>query len=136
MKLKIAKFAGTTGIMCAAALIPAVASAQTNSQPSDVDTHYGLFHMLDHGSSYGQGIFPEPFLVDDSDLEVNEARFDWVHTKGHDVTGDELTAEIEKGFGPATFEAELHYERGVEGGQVTDGIGNIDLGARIPLYQY
>ena len=136
MKLKIAKFASATGIVCVAALIPAVASAQTNSQPSDVDTHYGLFHMLDHGSSYGQGIFPEPFLVDDSDLEVNEARFDWIHTKGHDVTGDELTAEIEKGFGPATFEAELHYERGVEGGQVTDGIGNIDLGARIPLYQY
>jgi hypothetical protein len=136
MKLKITKFAGAVGIVSALAVIPAVANAQTNSQPSDVDTHYGLFNWLDHRSSYGQGIFPEPFLVDDSDLEVNEARLDWTHSKAHDATGDEVTAEIEKGFGPVTLEAEFHYERDVDGGQVTDGIGNIDLGARVPIYQY
>src|SRR6266404_9557656 len=43
------------------------------------DTHYGLFNWLDHRSAYGQGAFPEPFLVDDSDLEVNELRLDWTH---------------------------------------------------------
>ncbi len=102
----------------------------------EVDTHYGLFNWLDHRSSYGQGVFPEPFLVDDTDLEVNEARFDWMHTKAHGITGDELSAELEKGIGPATLEAEFHYERSVEGGNITDGIGNIDLGARTPIYQY
>jgi hypothetical protein len=74
--------------------------------------------------------------VDDSDLEVNEARLDWVHTKAHAATADELTAEIEKGFGLLTVEAELHYERDVDSGNVSDGIGNIDLGARYPFYQY
>jgi hypothetical protein len=111
------------------------ANAQTNSLAA-VDTHYGLFNWLDHRSSYGQGIFPEPFLVDDSDLEVNEARLDWIHTKARSSTGDEATAEIEKGFGLLTVEAEFHYERASDAGHVVDGIGNIDLGARYPFYQF
>jgi hypothetical protein len=49
------------------------------SDPSE-NTRYGLFGLLDHRSSYGQGVFPEPFLVDDSDLEVNEARLDWLRS--------------------------------------------------------
>jgi hypothetical protein len=49
------------------------------SNPSE-NTRYGLFGLLDHRSSYGQGVFPEPFLVDDSDLEVNEARLDWLRS--------------------------------------------------------
>src|ERR1700756_3544451 len=32
------------------------------SNPS-ANTRYGLFGLLDHRSSYGEGVFPEPFLV-------------------------------------------------------------------------
>jgi len=92
--------------------------------------------LLDHRSAYGQGVFPEPFLVDDSDLEVNEARLDWLYTEGFHQTSDLVTAEVEKGFGLLTLEVEVPYERDSSGGAVTEGIGNIDIGARYPVFQY
>jgi hypothetical protein len=95
-----------------------------------------LFGWLDHRSEYGQGIYPEPFLVDDSDLETNEARLDWLHTHRNDQHSDLVTAEVEKGFRLLTLEVEIPYERDVEAQNVTDGVGNIDLGARYPIYQY
>ncbi len=92
---------------------------------------------LDHRSSYGQDVFPEPFLVDDSDLEVNEARLDWLHTQADGLQNDTVTAEVEKGFGNLTLEIEAPYERDVTPGESTEsGFGNIDLGARYPLYEY
>jgi hypothetical protein len=99
-------------------------------------TRYGLFNLLDHRSSYGQGVFPEPFLIDDSDLETNEARLDWLHTEGFHQRSDVVTAEIEKGFGLLTLEAEVPYERDNAEGVTAEGIGNIDLGARYPIFQY
>ena len=99
------------------------------------DTRYGLFNGLDHRSSYGQGAFPEPFLVDDSDLETGELRFDWLHTaKGSDHS-DNVKAEIEYGIGLLTLELEVPYERDEEDGTLTKGFGNIDVGARYPLYE-
>jgi len=102
------------------------------------DTRYGLFDVLDHRSAYGQGAFPEPFLVDDSDLEVNEARLDWTHTEAHHDHNDVIKAEVEKGFGPVTLEIEAPYEidRTTSPSNTTDGFDNIDLGARVPIYQY
>jgi hypothetical protein len=137
MKLKF-NSAGVLGILSACAFAPALtAGAQTNAPEAEAsDTRYGLFNALDHRSVYGQGVFPEPFLVDDSDLEVNEARLDWLHTRAHDFTGDQIKAEIEKGFGVTTLEAAFQFERNVESGGVTSGIGNIELGARHPFYQY
>ena len=44
--------------------------------------------------------------------------------------------EVEKGFGPMTSEAEFHFERNRADGVVEQGVGNIDLGARYPLFQY
>jgi len=105
----------------------------TESSPS---TRYGLFGLLDHRSQYGQGVFPEPFLVDDSDLEVNEARLDWLHTTRNDQHSDLVTAEVEKGFGLLTLEVEVPFERDVDNGTITQGMANIDLGARYPIYQY
>ena len=70
-------------------------------------TRYGPFNWLDHRSAYGEGIFPEPFLVDDSDLEDNEARLDWLHTQGNHRHSDLVTAEVEKGFGLLTLELEV-----------------------------
>jgi len=142
-KLNAAKFA-----VLAAALILAITSfvmadglADTTtstvvSQP--VDTRYGLFGWLDNRSSYGKGVFPEPFLVDDSDLEVNEARLDWLHTLGPQSRNDVVTAEIEKGFGQLTLEIEVPYEvdNDLAAHQTTDGFDNIDVGARYPIYQY
>jgi hypothetical protein len=122
-------------------------SGSTAVTPAAANSNqYGLFGWLDRRSQYGQGAFPEPFLADDSDLEQREFRLDWIHQEGRGQVGDEVTTEIEKGFGLLTLEIELHYERGssrsfnaVTGHTDTDveeGIGNVDLGARYPIYQY
>ena len=115
----------------------AVASTLTASG-SLPDTRYGLFGQFDRRSAYGQDEFPEPFLVDDSDLENNEARFDWLHTSGPGSgnTTDVLHSEVEKGFGLLTLEVELPYVQNISNGQVTKGLDNMDLGARYPLYEY
>jgi hypothetical protein len=122
------------------------------SQSAVVDTagpqssdRYGLFQLLDHRSVYGQGAFPEPFLVDDSDLEVNELRVDWLHTERHGTVSDTVTGEVEKGFGVLTLEIEVPWEKqtardfdpsGNSQRSTAEGMGNIDLGARIPIYQF
>ncbi len=100
------------------------------------DTRYGLFNWLDHRSDYGQGAFPEPFMVDDSDLETSEFRLDWLHTAAGGAHSDIGTAEIEKGFGQLTLELEVPYERDVADGATTEGMANIDVGARYPFYQF
>jgi hypothetical protein len=105
----------------------------TTETPS---TRYGLFDLLDSRSQYGQGVFPEPFIVDDSDLEANEARLDILHTKIGSRHSDVMTPEIEKGFGVLTLEVEVPFEWDHLGGQRQQGSNNIDLGARIPVYQY
>jgi hypothetical protein len=106
------------------------------ADPTALDTRYSWFNGLDHRSSYGQGVYPEPFMVDDSDLETGEFRLDWLHTaNGRDHT-DILHPEIEYGFGQLTLELEMPYERDVTAGQVTDGMDNIDVGARYPFYQF
>ena len=99
-------------------------------------TRFGLFNLLDQRSAYGQGVFPEPFLVDDSDLETGEARLDWQHTSANHQHSDLVTAEVEKGFGLMTVELEVPFERDISDGQVSEGIGNIDVGARYPVFQY
>jgi len=115
---------------------PVGATNQSAIATSTVGTYYGLFDWLDHRSEYGQDVFPEPFLVDDSDLETGEARLDWLHTGGNNQYSDTVTAEVEKGFGLLTLELEVPYERDMESGETSQGIGNIDLGARYPIYQF
>ena len=112
-------------------------SAGNESTTEVPSTRYGLFDLLDSRSQYGQGIFPEPFLVDDSDYEINEARLDLLHTKIGSQHSDLVRAEIEKGFfGVLTLELELPYEVDLTNGQRQQGFNNINLGARIPVYQY
>jgi len=144
MKLQIKTYTHILGRLSTAALVYTTAlaadqmPAPTTTTNSSVtpDTRYGLFNGLDHRSWYSQGDFPEPFLVDDSGLEINEARLDWVHTKAGAQHSDTVTAEVEKGFGLLTLEIEVPYERDVSPDGTTQGIGNIDLGARYPFYQY
>jgi hypothetical protein len=101
------------------------------------NTRYGLFDGLDHRSVYGQGAFPEPFLVDDSDGETNEARLDWFHTGGPgNQHTDNIHGEVEKGFGPLTLELETAWERDSSSGAISSGMDNVDLGARCPFYEY
>jgi hypothetical protein len=132
---------GVTLSMVLAATISVRAGSLTLDQTGSAvtepaSTRYGLFGWLDHRSQYGQGVFPEPFLVDDSDLETDEARLDWLHTSGPGHHSDLVTAEVEKGFGLLTLEVEIPFERDVEGSTITQGVANIDLGARYPIYQY
>jgi hypothetical protein len=103
---------------------------------ADQNTRYGPFDLFDHRSGYGQDVFPEPFLVDDSDLEENEFRLDWLHTSAGNQHTDLETLEVEKGFGLVTLEIEAPYERDMVAGTKTQGFSNIDLGARAPFYQY
>lgn len=117
-------------------------AAFTNEQAASIspaapaDTRYGLFNGLDHRSDYGQGVFPEPFLVDDSDLEPNEARLDWIHTQAGSSKTDIIHPEIEHAFGLMTTELEIPYEYDTAPGETTKGFDNIDLGARYPFYQF
>jgi len=128
-------------MLSAAALVQATAwaddpvvSAGGSAMPPS--TRYGLFNALDHRSWYNEGNFPEPFLVDDSGLEINEARLDWTHTKAGSSHSDVASAEVEKGFGLLTLELKVPYARDVSPDGTSQGIGNIEVGARHPIYQY
>lgn len=99
-------------------------------------TRHGLFNLLDNRSEYGQGAFPEPFLVDDSDLEPGEARLDWLHTEAAGSRSDLAKAEFEKAFGLMTLELEVPYERDRAAGATSSGFDNVNVGARYPLYQF
>jgi len=132
-------------IATAILVVPSVLGAdespgQTSTSASAVaDNRYGLFDWLDRRSAYGEGVYPEPFLVDDSDLEVDEARLDWLHTQTTTRERDDVvTIEVEKGFGLLTLEIEVPYEIDTitAPSRTTDGFDNIDLGARYPVYQF
>jgi hypothetical protein len=124
---------GTLTLFAAAAAALADDSAATTA---DTDTRYGLFNGLDHRSNYGQGAYPEPFLIDDSDLEQREFRLDWLHTGIHGNYSDTIHPELEWGIGNMTLELEVPYERNVEDGVVTKGFANVDVGARYPFFQF
>ncbi|HTB85970.1 MAG TPA: hypothetical protein VK742_20160 [Candidatus Sulfotelmatobacter sp.] len=111
-------------------------AASTASPTNMPSTRYGLFNGLDHRSSYGQGVYPEPFVVDDSDLESHEFRVDYLHTASGSDHGDIVHPELEWGFGNLTLELEAPYERDVAGGQTASGMDNVDIGARFPFFQY
>lgn len=125
--------------MCTSAVatfmcLPVLKADEATAPAPPPGTQYGLFDRLDHRSEYGQGVFPEPFLVDDSDLEAGEARLDWLRAGAGSRHHDEVTAEVEKGFGLLTLELEVPYESDTSPDEA--GVGNIDLGARCPFYQF
>lgn len=147
MKLNLPKVLNAGCLLTCAGLVSSTASAadvtsavtQTNAvaPTASSNTRYGLFGSLDHRSSYGDEVYPEPFLVDDSNLEQNEVRLNWLRLYQKDQYDDLLTAEVEKGFGNLTLEIEVHYERdNLSGGGLTQGFDNVDLGARYPFYEF
>src|SRR6185437_1429960 len=94
----------------AALIAAALCGAFGMRQSAADDSRYGVFGLLDSRSMYGKGVFPEPFLVDDSDLETNEFRLDWLHQQGKGQQTNGMRVELEKGFGPVTVELEVPYE--------------------------
>lgn len=143
MKLQTKTVTHVLGMLAAATLTQALAQADdltaspapaTGSSASN--TRYGFLDGLDHRSIYGQGFFPEPLLVGESDVD-NEVRLDWLHTEADAKQDDNAKLEVEKSFGLMTVELEVPYERAAASGEGTqDGIGNIDVGARYPFYQF
>jgi len=133
-------------VSACSALADGPATAPTTSAFSQFNARYGPFNLFDDRSVYGKDVYPEPFLVDDSDLESDEARLDWFHAEGPDQGSDVITAEVEKGFGLLTLELEVPFERdtsldvdpstGVAAHSSVQAFDNISLGARCPLFQY
>ena len=74
--------------------------------------------------------------MDDTGLEINEARLDWLHTRANSQQSDIASAEVEKGFGLLTLELRVPFERDASPGEVSQGVGNIEVGARQPFYQF
>jgi hypothetical protein len=111
------------------------------TQPAS-DSHYGPFGWLDHRSVLGTGFFPEPFLVDEGDVD-RELAFTWEHDEGHSSTSDALSGEIEWAFGVNTIEIEVPYEYNsfpgpVAGGpvQTESGFDGIEFAIRRPIWQW
>jgi hypothetical protein len=129
-------------LLIIASVLPAFAgdsSVQASSATATTpDTRYGPFNLFDQRSNYGEGVYPEPFLVDDSDEEKGEFRLDWLHTAGAGASHTDLfTTEIEKGFGVVTVELEVPIERDVTPGSPrVSGFDNINPGIRAPFHEY
>lgn len=113
-------------------------------EPTQTD-RYGPLGLLDHRSIYGQYWFPEPLRADESDVD-NEIRADYFHAENHSRQFDSMRAEIEKSFGLMTIEISPGYESdrtssidpitGEKTRDTEEGFTNIEIGARVPFYQY
>lgn len=123
-----------TALLSIAATITLRAGDLSKAVTTTESTRY-FFGLLDHRSSYGQGILPEPMIVDETDAET-EIRLDWFHAKAGSARTDEAKIELEKNFGPVTFEIEVPYEREASPEGVEKGVGNIDIGVRSAVFQY
>jgi len=142
-KFQTKPVAGVAVLLAAVAFFCATARAQdaaattgTNSLTAP-DGRFGLFDELDHRSVYYQEFFPQPLLVDDTGLEQDgELESSYLHTQAGSQHTDIVTAGVQKSFGLLTVEVSLPYERDYEPDEITQGVGNLELGVRYPLYQW
>ncbi len=111
----------------------AAPSATTTAESQD--TRVGLFGLLDSRSKYNKNWFPETFLKDEMAAD-QEVRLQWFHAESPGVISNQLKAEIEKSFGLLTLEVGVPWEQTVDHGDRTSGLGNIELAARHPIFQY
>ena len=108
----------------------------TNSWTPE-NSRFGLFNSLDHRSGYYEDCFPEPLLMDETSLEPNgELELTSWHTEASGQQSDSVGAQVEKSFDLVTFELEVPYERDSDEGDVSEGVGDIELNARCPFYQF
>jgi hypothetical protein len=122
--------------------IQAPAMADADDSPTGTNSTMaaaadGPFGWLDQRSVYSQEFFPQPLLVDDTGLETDgELELSFLHTQANDQRSDIATAEFQKSFGLLTLELGVPYEHDSDAGAVAQGAGNIELGARYPIYQF
>jgi hypothetical protein len=110
--------------------------ATTNSWTPQ-NSRFGLFGWLDHRSGYYQDSFPQALTVDDTSLEPGgELELTYLHTAAGWQHSDQMSAELQKSIGLVTFELEVPYQRLFEPDGMAKGVGNIELHARCPFYQY
>jgi hypothetical protein len=101
------------------------------------DSRFGLLNGLDHRSAYNREFFLPPLLVPETGLETDgELQLNSLHTQAGPQRSDNVTAEIQESLGMAVFELDVPYERISDSDDTARGIGNIELGARYPLYQF
>ena len=142
MKFQGKRVAAILGILFAVFFIQATAladnddGAMTATNSLTPDSRFGLFDWLDHRSAYNQEFFPQPLLVDDTGLEDGEFEFGSLHTQANDQRTDIFSAGVQKSFGLLTLELGIPYERDSDSDDTAQGIGNIELSARYPLYQF
>ncbi len=143
LKITIKRPFGICGIMFPVLFFRAVAMADSDdvpltatNLPASTNPHYGFLNWIDPRSAYNQEFFPQPLLVDDTGLEDGEVEVNYLHTKANDQHSDTITAEVQKSFGLLTFEWSVPYERAADSDDSAEGIGNINLEARYPLYQF
>jgi hypothetical protein len=133
---------GSTGETSSAPTGTSDSSGQSSETPAG---RYGPFGLFDGRSEYGTGFFPEPFLVDEGDLD-KEIVFSWLHQEGKGNVTDVVSGEVEWSFGLATIEVEVPWERDtfqdfdpVTGRSQTDrteGMDSIQVTVRHPVWQY
>jgi hypothetical protein len=119
-----------------------IATASRAAAPSDSSRYFG--GLLDERSTYGSFWFPEPLRAPEMDVD-SELRVDYFHGETSDNQQTRVTAEIEHNIGLLTFEIEVPYERESEStldpttGRIThdvqEGLANIELAARHPVFQ-
>lgn len=125
-------------VFSAAVLLGSVASVSFG-QATQESTRYGAFNALDSRSVYGKGFFPEPLGVDEGDVE-DEVSLNWTHAERHGEVANEVSVEVEKSFGLLTIEVAGAYGNEVENEDGvrtrSEGIGNVEISARHPVFQY
>ncbi len=121
--------------------------AKTHVSPSSAAeaNKYGLLGLLDHRSVVGTGFYPEPFTVDEGDVD-REIALSWIHQEGHHAVSDEVTAEVEWSFGQLTLEVEAPYVHeysntfdAAAGRNVVenaDGLGSPSVAIRYPAWEW
>lgn len=81
--------------------------------------------------------FPQGLLVEDTSAEQEgELELNSLHTAANEKRDDTVSAEFQKSLGVFTFELEVPYQRSVRSHGTDEGVGNIELNMRSPLYQY
>jgi hypothetical protein len=110
--------------------------AATNSWTPQ-NSRFGLLDCLDHRSGYYEDSFPTPLLIDETDWEPEgELELNYLHTAAGGKRDDVLAGEVEQSLDLVTFELEVPYQRSVRSHGTVQGIGDLELDARCPAYQY
>ena len=125
-------FVPSLGTALALGMVARAEVAATTTAPA---ADGGPFGWLDSRSAYNAEFFPQPLLVDDTSLEDGELEFSSLHTSAGAQHSDTIAGGGQKSFGLLTLEISVPYQRMSDSGDFSQGLGNISVGGRYPLYQ-